>query len=153
MADVFISYSSEDESLALRVHQFLLSERVTPFLAKISIIPGAEWEPAIRKELINSPWVVFLASHASCASSFVQQELGGAWLTGKQILPVVWNMQAAELPGFLKKYEALDLRNRTLEDLRLEIARIAKSIRADRLVGGLLLAALAGGVLWATSKS
>lgn len=153
MADVFISYSAKDEALAHHVHQYLVRENVTAFLASISLAPGVEWEPSIRENLKQSPWVFFLASRAACASSFVQQELGGAWLAGKQILPVVWDMAPTDLPGFLKKYQALDLRAGTLQDLQAAVSRIAGQIKADKLVGWLVLGGLVAGVLWAASKS
>ena len=85
MADVFISYSKTDEALAQHVHQHLVMEGVTAFLASLSLQPGTAWEPAIRMELQRSPWVVFLASQAACSSPIVQQEMGGAWLAGKQV--------------------------------------------------------------------
>jgi len=78
MADVFISYHSTDENLAKHVHTYLLRERVKPFLARLSLQTGTEWEPSIRAELQRSPWVVLLASRAACASPYVLQEMGGA---------------------------------------------------------------------------
>lgn len=153
MADVFISYSTTDEALARHVHGYVVSEGITAFLASISLVPGYEWEPSIRENLKQSPWVLFLASRAACISPFVQQELGGAWLIGKQILPVVWDIAPDQLPGFLKKYQALDLRNGTLQDLQEAVARVAGRIKADKFTGWLVLGGLVAGVLWMASKS
>lgn len=153
VTDVFISYSTKDEALARHVHDYLLGQGVTAFLASISLRLGTEWEPSIRENLRQSPWVIFLASRDACRSPFVQQELGGAWLAGKQILPVVWDMAPDDLPGFLKKYQILDLRRGTLQDLQAAVARVAGQIKADKFVGLLVLGGLVVGVLWAASQS
>jgi len=153
MADVFISYHSTDENLAKHVHTYLLRERVKPFLACLSLQSGTEWEPSIRAELQRSPWVVLLASRAACASPYVLQEMGGAWLAGKQIFPVIWDMAPKEMPGFLKKYQVLDLRGGTFQHLEEAITGFARRINTDKGVGLLTLGALMSGALWAMSKS
>lgn len=153
MADVFISYHHTDEVLAKRVYQYLIREGVNPFLACVSVHPGKIWEPSIRYELKGSPWVVLLASRAACGSPIVMQEMGGAWVENKQILPVIWEMAPEEIPGFLKKYQVLDLRHGTVQDLELAVSKLASQIKADKGTGLLLLGGLLAAALFAMSQT
>ncbi len=152
MPSVFISYASSDERLARYIHDHLVKDGVSTFLACISLQPGAQWEPQIRENLRQSPWVFFLASHAACQSSFVQQEMGGAWLTGKNIVPVVWDIAPKDLPGFLSKFQAIDLTRTSVKGLNAEVAKIAQKIKSDDFVGMLTVGALLAGVVWLASK-
>ena len=152
MTDVFISYASTDEPLARYIHDHLVNDKVSAFLAAISVRPGMEWEPHIRANLWQSPWVFFLASRAACQSAYVQQEMGGAWVSSKKIVPVVWEMDPKELPGFLSKYHALDLRRSTVEHLQAEISSIAGQIKAEKLGGLFALGAMVAGAIWLGSQ-
>ena len=70
----------------------------------MSLQPGQDWHATIRANLQQSRWVFVLASRAACKSIFVQQEIGGAILGDKTIVPVVWDMPPSELPGWLSLY-------------------------------------------------
>lgn len=146
MPDVFISYSTKDEPIAQFVHKHLMSEGVSVFLASVSLEPAARWSPEILSNLKASNWVFFLASAAACESPFVQQELGGALLTNKKIVPVVWDLPLSKLPGWIKEFQAINLAGATLEQAQQAISKIAEKIKSDKVVGvvvvGLLVAAL-----------
>jgi hypothetical protein len=146
MPDIFISYSTTDDKIARFLHQHLTDEGMQVFLAATSLQPGQRWSQEILSALRTSPWVVFLASRAACASPWVQQELGAVLITQKQLLPIVWDMPPSELPGWVKDYQALNLAHASLDDVKNQMTGIANRIKADKaqglLVGGLLLAAL-----------
>ena len=99
MPDCFISYSSADQQLAEFVYDELHRHGVTPFMASASLLPGQHWSAEILANLRNSNWVILLASRSACASAFVNQEIGGALLASKRVVPIVWDMSPAELPG------------------------------------------------------
>jgi hypothetical protein len=147
MHDVFISYNSSDERLARFVHQHLVAEGVSAFLASVSLKPGDKWTPEVFTNLNAAKWVIFLASRKACASPYVLQELGAALAAQKKLVPVIWDIQPNELPGWVNQHQALNLAGRTLEDLRTEIAKVARRIKQDRTSGllavGLLIAGLA----------
>src|SRR5262245_40570643 len=109
MPDVFIAYNSTDEQLARFLYSHLAVEGLVCFLAPISIYPGDLWQNTIKMNLKASACVVILCSKAAIRSAFVQQEIGGAWLIGKKIIPIVWDISARELPGYLGQHQALDL--------------------------------------------
>lgn len=150
MPDVFISYSSKDEKLAQFMHRHLATEGIDTFLASVSIAPGKEWNSEILTNLKSSNWVFFLASKHACTSPFVQQELGGALLTDKKIVPIVWDMSPTELPGWISKYQALNLAGTTIDQAKERISEIASKIKSDKLIGNLVVAALIGGIIWSS---
>ena len=151
MPDCFISYSSEDERLANFVQQQLRDQHVTVFMASVSLRPGQNWSQEIWANLRTSPWVIFLASRAACFSPYVQQELGAALAAEKKIIPVVWDMTPAELPGWINQTHALDLRHFSMDDLRQVIGQIAQEIRTDKEKGLLAIGAIFLGILWFAS--
>ena len=59
MTDVFISYSSKDESFASSVYGFLLAKGLHTFMARHSINAGQKWSPEIWDALRSSDWVLF----------------------------------------------------------------------------------------------
>lgn len=152
MPDVFISYSTQDERLAQFVLKHLTSEGLSVFLASVSLEPGVRWAPEILSNLKTSSWVFFLASQAACSSAFVQQELGGALLTDKKIIPIVWDMQPSNLPGWIKQFQALNLAGATLDQAKEAISKIAEKIKSDKVVGAVAVGAVFAALLYFAFK-
>lgn len=146
MPDIFISYSSKDAAFAEAICRHLRQESLEVFLAGISLVPGQRWTPQILDNLKSAPWVIFLASRAACSSSYVQQELGAALISGKKIVPIVWDMSPSELPGWISQFHALNIAGAPVERIRVEITNVAQQVKADKrnglLVAGALLFAL-----------
>ena len=153
MSDVFISYSTQDERIADFVHKLLASEGLDAFLASVSIEPGSRWSPEILSNLKTSNWVFFLASEAACRSAFVQQELGGALLTEKKIIPVVWDMPPSKLPGWIAEFQALNLSGATLDQAKETIIRVAEKIKSDKLIGAAVVGAIFAALLYFAFKN
>lgn len=147
MTDVFISYSSNDEKLADFLRRHMEQEGLEVFLASVSLEPGDRWSKKILEALKEATWVFFLGSRDACSSQYVQQEMGGAIYAKKRIIPVVWEMPASELPGWLSQWQALNLAEATVEQVQEKISAIAKKIRANKtqsqIIGGIILAGLA----------
>lgn len=142
MPDCFISYAIEDEAVGKLFHDELKRHGLSVFMAGVTLKPGQNWSKEIMDNLRASSLILFLATHAACASPFVQQELGGALAAQKKVIPIVWDMQPSELPGWTKGFQALNLTGATIDTLRLRIMEIANSIKADRAKVGLVLGAL-----------
>jgi hypothetical protein len=143
MADCFISYSTKDQRLADWIAMELQRHGLTVFMASATLTPGANWSTSIRKNLQTSEWVVFLASRAACESPWVQQELGMAIGASKRLIPILWDIEPSQLPGWVRERQALDLRHASLEELRASMAGIAETFKQQRARGLMILGTLA----------
>ncbi len=110
MPDVFISYSRRDAKIAEGFRNRLQAAGLSVFLDTASLAPGAPWSQELRTRLGEASVVLILASVAAIQSPMVNQEAGAAVLWGKKVIPIVWELDPANLPGWLREYQALDLR-------------------------------------------
>ncbi len=152
MSDIFVSYSFKDGEIAEFLCKHLTDEGLDVFRAPLSVSPGERWDEKILENLKNSPWVLFLASKAACASPIVQQEVGVALGKEKHLVPIVWDMDPSELPGWLKNVQALDLRNSSFGEARDQVSKIAERIKADKLKGYLIVGLVIAAILYVASK-
>jgi len=153
MPDCFISYSSNDQLLANFVHSELARQGLSVFMASVSLKPGENWSDVIRANLRNSSWVMLLASKAACQSAYVMQETGMAMITDKRLIPIVWDINPSELPGWIDRNHALNLAGATIEEIQVRISQIAQMIREDNTKGLLIAGALVFGLIWLGSRS
>jgi hypothetical protein len=153
MTDCFISYSSTDEPFARAVSRDLQAHGLKVFMAGISLEPGQNWSDRIQAALAESTWVVFLASRRACASPYVQQEIGAAVNRKKTLIPVVWDMPPAELPGWANQVQALDIRGQTPEQIQGRILALAQGMKAKKDKGLFLAGALLTGFFLLASRS
>ena len=148
MPDCFISYASQDERLARFIHDELQSQGLSAFMAAVSLKPGQHWSETIRQNIQGSTLVIFLASRAACASQWVQQELGFALAGAKTILPVIWEIDPTQLPGWMKEKQALDMRGSlTVENVKAQVAAIATKLKGEKAKGFLMLGAVVAAVI------
>jgi hypothetical protein len=152
MSDVFISYSVKDEELAQFVKSHLLAQGLSVFLASISLTLGERWTPQIVENLRNSEWVILLASKNALASQNVQLEVGGAIFGKKKLVPIMWDVQPAELPRWVSDFQGLILTGATLENITLQVAQLAANIKESKAKGQLVAGAVFAGLLWLLSR-
>jgi TIR domain-containing protein len=153
MPDCFISYTTKDKAFASAVHRDLSVHGLDVFMAAISLRPGDRWTPKIFANLDASSWVILLASRAACSSGYVQQEVGRVLGGPKKLIPVVWDMEPRDLPGWLNQYHALDVRGMTPAQIQDRIVAIAKTIKQDRNQGFVIAAGLIAGLFFLGSRS
>ncbi len=127
--DCFISYSHVDEEIALNLQASLKRMDISAFMAPLSIRPGGDWNREIWDNLRKAEYVLFLASAEACNSPYVLQELGGAEYDKKHIIPIVWDMSPSELPGWTKRYQALDLRGQNVFAATDKVAALIQELR------------------------
>jgi len=151
--DCFISYSTADQAFATAVYNDLTAHGLDVFMAAISLQPGDRWSEQIHQALASSKWVIFLASRAACASQYVEQEIGGALLTKKDVIPVVWDMEPANLPGWTNQMHALDVRQQSPAQIQAHIQTLARRLKASKDKGFLIGASLVVGFFWLMSRS
>jgi hypothetical protein len=67
-------------------------------------------------------------------------------ITQKKLIPIVWSMSPSELPGWVQRYQVLNLAGASVERVKAQMSAIANRIKSDKaqglLVAGLLVAAL-----------
>jgi hypothetical protein len=153
MNDIFISYSVKDEELARFVKNHLEAQNLSVFLASISLKPGERWTPQIIENLRKSEWVILLASKNALESSNVQLEVGGAIFGKKKLVPIMWDVQPAELPRWISDYQGIILANATLESINAQVAALAANIKESKVNGQLIAGAVFAGLLLFLSRS
>lgn len=141
MHNVFISYSSKDEEIAMQLHGALKMAGIDTFMAALSIAPGTNWTEAIFDNLTKANWVFFLATKNSCKSQAVQQELGASLASKKTIIPILVDIEAEELPGWVDRYQAIDI-HKAPEVLHSTIEKISDKIKVDKFWSGVIIGAL-----------
>ncbi len=117
-------------------------------MASASLDPGDRWSPSILSALQSSDWVIWLASRAACNSAFVNQEIGGALVGSKKLVPIIWDIEPHELPGWASQYQALNLRGSDAFQTRKHISSIAESIKQKKNQGLMIGLAIFAGLLY-----
>jgi hypothetical protein len=56
----------------------------------------------------------------------------------KKLIPIIWEINPEDLPGWINQNQALDLRGGTMDDLEKRIEVIANSMHMEKL-GAILL--------------
>ena len=150
MANVFISYSAKDSVLARNIYNNCIQLGLTAFLAEVSLQPGDEWKTKILAELKEADWVIFLATPNSCASDAVKHEIGGALVLQKAFVAVRVGVAVEQLPDWIKDKHAVDGTNN--EAIQEIITGVAKKVRKETIITGLVIAAIVLGIAWIVNR-
>lgn len=132
MADIFISYAREDANVAQAFYHRLTAAGLGVFLDTASLEPGSPWSQKIREELKAARTVLVLASQKAVQSAMVNQELGAAALNGKKVIPVAWDVDPAHLPGWLREYQALDLRGQDARQIHTRVETFVQRLVCEK---------------------
>ena len=130
MADIFLSYKSEDRALAQRVAQALEREGARVWWDR-KIVAGGVWREAIAREIRQARVVIALWSRASedvRAAAWMLNELDEAQRLGVPIIPVM--LEPCEAPLGFRHVQAADLSDWRGEPNHPEWREVAASVRA-----------------------
>lgn len=73
---VFLSYASEDLTVALRLHEKLSDEGFQVWIDKLSLIPGQDWKAEIVRAIrASNAFVALLSTNSVGKRGYVQKEL------------------------------------------------------------------------------
>jgi TIR domain len=117
VAQVFITFIHEEETIAIVVQQFIrdvLGEDVTPFMSSdtSTVYAGERWMDRITKELKDARVVVTMLSQESVKRPWVNFEAGAAWIRDSALIPVCFNgLTKDTLRKPYSSLQALDLTN------------------------------------------
>jgi transcriptional regulator with XRE-family HTH domain len=112
---IFLCHASEDKSDVRRLYTQLRDEGFQPWLDAEDLLPGENWDQAIRQAVRNSDVVlVCLSSHAVQKSGYVQKEIAQALDVAEEkpestiyIIPVL--LGPCSVPERIKKWHWVDL--------------------------------------------
>ena len=119
---IFISYASEDATLATELKVAFERRGVRCFMAAENLIGGMRWEPAIRKALMASQRILLLLTPRSKDRRWILLEVGAAWALGIDIIPALVQVSPGELEDPIRQYQARIIetsaqRDKLVEDL------------------------------------
>ncbi len=106
--DVFISYSSKDQTVTDEIYRLLEEEGIKPFLAPKDIDSARKGPQSIKEALRNSKEILFLMSPNSRKSDWVLTEWGASWVLDKPVTPILLNCEVADIPDLLKEWQKRD---------------------------------------------
>ncbi len=142
---IFISYSSKDEEFANNIYDNCNKFNLKVFMAKHSINAGEIWSEKILNNLKKSEIVIYIASNNSLESKNVQNELGGALLTQKTIIPLLIDIEPEELPPWVAEYQAININD--IDKLDYKMSQIVKKLKGNKTTIGLVIASITLAIL------
>ena len=104
--DVFISYSSSDEEIAIRLRELLRKSNIRTFLAGIDLtqeIGTQKWFDALNLVLERSKVMILLASARALESKWVNHEIAEFVKRPRLLVPIP--LGEHELPAMLTDYQ------------------------------------------------
>jgi TIR domain-containing protein len=104
--DVFISYSSSDEEIAIRLRELLRKSNIRTFLAGIDLtqeIGSQKWFDALNLVLERSKVMILLASARALESNWVNHEIAEFVKRPRLLVPIP--LGEHKLPAMLTDYQ------------------------------------------------
>lgn len=136
---VFLCHASQDKPEVWKLHRYLKTRGVKPWLDVEDLLPGEDWEVEIPKALFSSDIIlVCLSKNSVNKEGYVQKEIAFALDKALEkpegtifIIPV--KLEDCELPKRLSRYQAVDLfhtdgRKRLLMGLNKRIANLGEEV-------------------------
>lgn len=133
--DLFLSHISEERKLAKQLKtslEAMFSRDVNVFMSSDadSILTGKNWLASVQEALKRAKAVIVLCSRASVQRSWVQFELGGAWMLQRTIIPVCHSgLKLRDMPLPLALLEGAEI---TDEGLRRLYDAVAHQVGTQR---------------------
>jgi hypothetical protein len=107
--DVFLSFSSHNETEAEKVAAAATAAGIDVFMSERDLESGDVWDEEVRQALVSSREMAVLVTPQSLQSEWVATEWGVAWALQNRITPILLRCDVGDLPDRLKQYEARDL--------------------------------------------
>lgn len=136
---VFLCHASQDKPEVWKLHRYLKTRGVKPWLDVEDLLPGEDWEVEIPKALFSSDIIlVCLSKNSVNKEGYVQKEIAFALDKALEkpegtifIIPV--KLEDCELPKRLSRYQAVDLfrtdgRKRLLMGLNKRIGNLGDEV-------------------------
>jgi hypothetical protein len=112
---VFISYASGDRAEAQKLHTYLVSQGVDPWIDTENLLPGQDWKMEIARVLDDTNLIILCLSRKSVSrEGYVQKEMRLALDRALEIPPgeiflIPARLEEVDLPYSLRDFQAVDL--------------------------------------------
>jgi formylglycine-generating enzyme required for sulfatase activity len=135
---VFLCHASQDKPAVRKLHRYLKSRGVQPWLDELDLLPGENWEVEIPKAILSSDVIlVCLSKNSVDKEGYVQKEITFALDKAQEkpegtifIVPV--KLEDCEVPRRLKQYQWVDVfRQDGYKRLMLSLQKRASGLGAD----------------------
>jgi hypothetical protein len=151
----FISYAREDQPAAVRLYAELKAIGVDPWLDLAELLPGHEWQPAIRQAIREASHIIVLISANSVQKTgFVQNEIREAIDLADSRPPGAIFVIPARLDETTPKYERL-LRLQWVDmfpDYDAGFRRLAAALGVDSPIARVRLRSNSKGEVFASKR-
>jgi hypothetical protein len=133
---IFVSYASEDATLALRLFSKLQTANFEPWLDTDALRGGQDWNSTIEEQIRDTDYVLVLETPALARkqAGYINKEISIAgdraeYFRGSFLIPLLVDaLGDAEQLSELKKYQSLPLRNERFDE---DFATIKSTINRD----------------------
>ena len=134
MQQIFISYSRLDEPQAMKLYESLSKQGFSPWLDKVSLLPGQTWEDEIKNAIQKSSFVILLLSKNSLdRQGYFHKEIRLALDVLETIPPgkiflIPARLDSCEMPRYLSTLQWADL----FRDWEGEFRKMLSAIYSQR---------------------
>jgi len=101
--ELFLSYSSEDRDLARQVREAIIQQGHHVWQDDQELLAGDDINSKLRRTLRNSDGYLVLITPNALRSTWVLIELGGAWVSGIPLYPLLSGTSVKNLPDPLRQ--------------------------------------------------
>jgi hypothetical protein len=106
---MFVSHATGDKWLATVICQKLEEAGPTTFRDDRDTNGGDDIPDRLRREIMRSREMIVLVTPESVNRPWVLLEVGGAWLRGMRITPILCHVAVDRIPDIIKSKKAVNL--------------------------------------------
>jgi hypothetical protein len=133
--DIFISYSSDDSSIANELRDSLISKGFNCFMSEKDIPSASLWEDKIWEAIHLSKKVLLLITPRSKSRPWILLETGAAWALKKDLVPALMFVTPQELIEPIQKYQARIIETSSQRELLINELTQIDSVNQANLNG------------------
>lgn len=137
LANVFLSYATDDSAFAKRLGKALIDEGIDVWLDKDSLQPGDDWINVISTAIQKAEIFIPIISKSYVKSNYIDSEIAAAIAAKssdptRKIIPVLIDKNARS-PSFIDQYHYLDLSNN--HDFSEGVLKLKDAILSEKVHG------------------
>ena len=132
---VFLSYSTKDMGLVVKIRDDLTKAGISVYLAEERPEPGKTLSQKIMENIKSSDCMIVLLTDIGIRSQYVNQEIGAARMIDKPVIPMVEKKMESKIGGLLAgiEYILFDKANprKAMEKVVSYVSRLKLSLEIE----------------------